>query len=521
MDKWRENLTDYKDKKLCDYLEFGWITNYSPTQYSILIPTVKNHQSALDYPNEINTYISQELSHCALIGPFTTTPLDQPCQTSPLMTRPKRNSSSRRVITDCSFPLGASVNDGIPRDRYDGEPIKLTLPTVDDICTLIKGLGKHCYLYSHDLERAYRQLRSDPGDYPLLGINWGDQMYIDIAIPFGLPWGAMAMQRTTEAVCYIHKKHGHLSRCYIDDFIGLAPDLQAAVSGYQSMQATLRELGLNEARHKGSPPTQTLTWIGVLFDTNNMEIRVTPSRVREILDNTLHWSHRHAATRQQLQQLLGHLFYICQCVKPARLFLSRMLITLRASPKQGWVHLDNDFKLDIHWFQRFLPQYNGVHLIDPPASTHHMEADACLTGCGGIYNGEYYHTQFPPHVMARNRPICHLEILNLVIAVKLWAPQWQHSVITVYCDNMTAVSILSHGRGKDPFILQCAREIWLLSALHSFTVIPTHRPGCEMTISDALSRHHLHKSFRDIVSSLNNAQSIMIPTDLFNLTSTI
>ena len=47
---------------------------------------------------------------------------------SPLSTRPKRGSEDRRVILDLSFPIGESVNDGIPKDTYMGFHAKLTSP---------------------------------------------------------------------------------------------------------------------------------------------------------------------------------------------------------------------------------------------------------------------------------------------------------------------------------------------------------------------------------------------------------
>ena len=40
-------------------------------------------------------------------------------------------SGKPRVVVDLSFPVGSSVNDGIPKDTYLGEPFTLRLPGVD------------------------------------------------------------------------------------------------------------------------------------------------------------------------------------------------------------------------------------------------------------------------------------------------------------------------------------------------------------------------------------------------------
>ena len=81
---------------------------------------------------------------------------------------PKQGSDERRFILDLSCPKGASVNDGICKDFYLGEPVNLTYPTVDDIAERIVQFGPGC-LFKRDLKRAYRQLPVDPYDYPLLG----------------------------------------------------------------------------------------------------------------------------------------------------------------------------------------------------------------------------------------------------------------------------------------------------------------------------------------------------------------
>ena len=56
------------------------------------------------------------------------------------------------------------MNDAVPKDTYMGEPLKLRLPTVDSLITIIKYLGAGCLLFKRDLKKAYRQIPVDPGD---------------------------------------------------------------------------------------------------------------------------------------------------------------------------------------------------------------------------------------------------------------------------------------------------------------------------------------------------------------------
>ena len=68
-----------------------------------------------------------------------------------------------------------------------------------------------------------------------------------------------------------------------------------------------------------------------------------------------------------------------------------MLELLRASHVSQRIVLTPDFKRDLHWFAKFLAQYNGVNLYDHVAIHQTLEWDACLTGLGGRVENCVYH----------------------------------------------------------------------------------------------------------------------------------
>jgi len=105
------------------------------------------------------------------------------------------------------------------------------------------------------------------------------------------------------------------------------------------------------------------------------------------------------------------------------------------------------------------------------------------------------HAELSPWLLQEAHHIAHFEMINVVVAVKLFKDKWQHRRITVHCDNMACVNVLQTGRGRDPFLLQCAREIWLLSAIHDFTLLVQHCRGHENILADCLSRWHLDPAY--------------------------
>ena len=157
LEKFEELLTNYHDKEVVDWIRYGWPTGRLPT-----LPdpsrSNKNHKGATEFPEAMAKYISKEKGHGAVMGPYKKIPFMGKVGLSPLSTRPKRDSSERRIILDLSFPPTAAVNDGIQKDNYLGLPAKLTFPKVDDFALRIYTLGKGCMMFKIDLSRYFRQI---------------------------------------------------------------------------------------------------------------------------------------------------------------------------------------------------------------------------------------------------------------------------------------------------------------------------------------------------------------------------
>ena len=68
INKWRACLTDYDDKVICDFLQYGWPINYT----SIHEPDIpiRNHSSSLQHRTAVDDYLSTELAQGARQGPF-------------------------------------------------------------------------------------------------------------------------------------------------------------------------------------------------------------------------------------------------------------------------------------------------------------------------------------------------------------------------------------------------------------------------------------------------------------------
>ena len=518
---WRHYLEDYHDKGVCEFIEFGWPVNY--TGGTPLVSTENNHPSATRYPEDIAHYIRTELGHNALAGPFKA-PSVPYLHTSPLMTKPKKDSEHRRVIMDLSWPRGAAVNDGIQGQAYVEGTATIRLPTVDYLVARLLELGEGAFMYKTDLARGYRQLRVDPGDWPLLGFRHNGDYYMDICPPFGLKTSALCMQRTSEAITYIHGREGFYSRPYLDDFGGAEKTAALAGRALHTLQRVMRELGVVEAEHKICEPAQVMIWLGILFDSKTMKISIPPDKLREIMDMVATWEGRRRATQRELQSLMGSLQFVASVSPTTRIFTNRILQCLREAPQRGAETLSLGFRKDVKFFLDLLPQYNGVRVLrkEDIGGQESLELDACLTGCGACTDDQYYSEQFPQEVLDQQHTIAHLEFLNVTIAVKVWGTRWAGQRVRVACDNSNTCLALQTGRSRDPFIQHCIREIFLVSTRQDIEVRIEHRPGVQLVRADALSRAHTGQNYRDWIArdpTLAAATRVRVPVGYFQLTS--
>ena len=139
------------------------------------------------------------------------------------------------------------------------------------------------------------------------------------------------------------------------------------------------------------------------------------------------------------------------CSPPSRIFINRILELFRKNYDNRKIHLTVEFFQDIDWFKSFLPTFNGVTFFLKQkviSGTHHL--DASLTGLGGIWTNRVYSTPVHP-IPNFDLTIVHLEMFNILIALRLWGKFWQHSILNILCDNMAVVQVVATGKTKDRF----------------------------------------------------------------------
>ena len=485
-------IARHPDRALASYIQRGLQTGfkigYSQDRACLRSHSI-NHPSALQNQAVVDDRITAELAAGRLLGPLSPD-LARAVHTSPLGLVPKAHQHNRwRLICDLSSPHGGSVNDGI-----SPELCSLQYARVDDAVTIIQQLGRGTQLVKLDLKDAYRIVPVHPADYHLLGITWRGNTYVDRALPFGLRSAPKIFNAIADFLAWVLSCQGVERQLhYLDDFLFFgAPNSQQGRDCLRTASHTLATLGVPVAVHKTEGPAAAITFLGILVDSDNFELRLPADKLARLREMLQHWAIRHACTRQELESLLGHLSHAATVISQGRVFLRQLftLLSLDRAPHH-FIRLNAGARADLTWWQTFLQGWNGISFFPVSSTSVEILSDASGTfGCGAYADLHgWFQLRWPEdwhsvHITAK-------ELVPVVIAGAIWGQHWSHRRVCFKSDNMGVVDLLRSRSSADKLLMHLLRCLIFYSAFYRFQFIAEHIPGVLNTAADALSRNNI------------------------------
>ena len=295
-------------------------------------------------------------------------------------------------------------------------------------------------------------------------------------------------------------QEGHQIWNYIDDF--LCVSLPSKISKiYTRLQGLIEELGLTISSKKLVPPSTQVTCLGIVVNTEDLTVSIPQDKLSTIKDTCKQWDSKTTCIKRELQSLLGSLLYVAKCIKYARFFLNRMLALLRNNFDKKYIKITEDFKQDLNWFNTFLSVYNGVSFFHHNTSKI-VHLDACPYGLGAIFNSQVY--ALPLAQEYRHVNIASLELLNILVALKVWHSQWAGLKVLIKCDNQAVVSVLNSGRSRDQVLAVYARNIFLWTSTFNIDLKVVHVPGKLNDVADLLSKWFITRDNSQKLQKLAN-----------------
>ena len=539
LERWRYHLLGYEHAELTQFLEFGFPLGL--VESAKLECQTRNHGSAYMWFDWVDKFIATEIQEGGMTGPFKLSPLWE-ITVSPLMTAHKK-PLDRRTVYDATYGEG-SVNSATPGDTYMGQPINFTYPRVEDYRVMILTAGRGAWMWKRDLKRFFLQLPLDPVEYSKVAVVWRGLFFLFVCLAFGLRHSGLNGQRVSDAVSWILRNLGLetimqklFNVCnYVDDFGGVEATEDRAKAAFEALAILLDDLGLQESKKKAVPPTTSITFLGVMFDSQRMEMSVPPDKITEIKTEIRKWLRKTTISKRELQSLLGKLFWVAKVVKYARAFMGRLLDQLRSMSKVHdgrKVKFTEESKKDVIWWGEYLEHFNGVSMIvneDPIQLSYEQlldtpdqlcAGDATPTGGGAWYGSEYWCGPLPLWLKDPLIPIHVKEFWILIVSAKLWGDAWTGRSITLFCDNDSVCDTVTYRKPHDQVLLSLLREFLHIVVTKKFFPHVRKINTKVNAIADHISRRFDKDSARDIFTKfgLHGMRQVSPKTTFFNLTS--
>ena len=446
-----------------------------------------NHGSALNHPEQVVKHIKKEMGAKTLYGPFKAKPFSY-VHKAALMSREKKASILRRIISDFKFPLYASLNSMVHDNLFLGRDFKLDLPSPLDLGKLMLKAGKGCLLGSFDFESAFRQIRTDVTALPWVNFQWEEDTYTENCLVYGMKDAMFIQQSVSNTIAHVLQVHGITAIVYCDDGAVVMKPSPGKDEEFKTALDLVQSLGFRLSHHKTCFPDTKMTWIGIEFNTVTQTLSIPQEKIEATLTLVKAWQNTSAATLLEWQRLSGRLHYASTCTSGARHFTSRIYDAVKLAAKHGHAPVSSAVQQDLAWFTKFLSAFNGKHILRETEVHHELCTDASMEGAGAFTGKRALSFSIPAGIQQAANSINQREAYAVLVALRKWTHLFQGRNLHLRCDNTTTIAAIQSGKAQEPYLRRVVREIWYVVATNDINLFISHLSSKENAIADALSR---------------------------------
>ena len=114
--------------------------------------------------------------------------------------------------------------------------------------------------------------------------------------------------------------------------------------------------------------------------------------------------------------------------------------------------------------------------------------------------------------------IVHLEMLNILVAVRVWGKNWKNKRILIKCNNQAVVFVLKTGKTQDLTLAAIARNIMIDITENDIDLQVIHILAIHNKVADLLSRWYITKNPGNILKKfLPHPVWLHVPEHIANL----
>ena len=206
---------------------------------------------------------------------------------------------------------------------------------------------------------------------------------MDTALQFGLRSAPKIFNAVADTLLWVMYEEGVQSALhYLDDFLFVgspkSKDCEVALS---HAQAVCQRLGVPLAMEKLEGPPSTLSFLGIVLDSDHLELRLPEEKLQRlkqlVWQLVWQWQGNKSCRKRELISVIGQLQHACRVVRPGRTFLRRMIeLSTTAHELHHHIRINRGFQSDSEWWALFLSEWNGVAVM---VATSRNEPQAVMT----------------------------------------------------------------------------------------------------------------------------------------------
>ncbi len=196
--------------------------------------------------------------------------------------------------------------------------------------------------------------------------------------------------------------------------------------------------------------------------------------------------------KRELQSFIGKLQWAATVHRSGRSFIRR-LINLNNTLKLPFhrTRLTKEAQKDIEWWGSMLSHIapRTRFKCDLPLPTEHVYADACHTGGGAMYKGDWFYVSWEKDFcLPKNTHINDLELITMTLAARRWGHLWSNRTVVLHSDNTFTVFVARKCSTRSVLGSECLRELSTLALEFNFNYQTEHIKGILNVWADSISR---------------------------------
>ena len=353
-----------------------------------------------------------------------------------------------------------------------------------------------------------------PDDIWLLAFTLNGQHYLNVSLPFGSASSCLIFEKVSTTLQYIvqNETAAEWMSHFLDDYIMLDKSTQSVAQLMESFVRIMNEIGMPISHEKTVGPTSVIEYLGLVLNLLRQLIMI-PEKKRSAclaqINEILRIHHERAkVTVKRIQKLAGKLNFICQALPAGRPFI-QSLYKLTRSTKVGKPVMQHHHRrlsvevvADLCMFRSFLMESAlekektvpflrrlGIYSTDiqlfADAAGASQRAVACVfktSWCQGFWSETtIFNFGFRPNIAL-------LELLAIVMAVEVWAPELTGKTLILRSDNKAACDMINGSKAEIPACMQLIRHLAKTSLHFQLLIQSQHIEGLKNVQSDLLSR---------------------------------